>query len=157
MSRVSLRSVLAFTGMLLLPSALPAKPPQKPDAARMAGVAFSPDGKTLATANTSGAIQLWDTATGAAGRTLPDLPTGVNVACSPDGKTLASATWDAGVTLWDVLAAEVRAVLKGHTDTIERLTFSPDGKTLATASWDGTVRLWDSVSGRLNQSIQGSD
>jgi WD40 repeat protein len=111
--------------------------------------------QTLATANTSGAIQLWDTATAAAGATLSDLQTVVCAAFSPDGKTLASATWDAGVTLWDVPTAEVRAVLKGHTDTIERLRFSPDGTTLATASWDGTVKLWDVASGRQKQSIAG--
>src|SRR5262245_3869195 len=157
MSGLSRPTLLAFAVMVWLPAALPAVPPQKPGEARIAGVAFSSDGKTLATANTSGAIQLWDTATGAAVRTLPDLQTVVHVAFSPDGKTLASATWDAGVTLWDVPAAEVRAVLKGHTDTIERLTFSPDGKTLSTASWDGTVKLWDVELGRLKQSIQGSN
>src|SRR5262249_25582736 len=108
-------------------------------------------------ANTSGAIQLWDTATGKAGATLTDLQTVVGVGFSPDGKTLASATWDAGVTLWDLPSAEVRAVLKGHTDTIERLRFSPDGNTLATASGDGTVKLRDVESGRLKQSLEGSD
>jgi WD40 repeat protein len=155
MSRPSARTVLALAVFLFLPAALSAVPPQKPGAARIAGVAFSPDGKTLATANTSGAIQLWDAATGAAAGTLADLQTVVGVAFSPDGKTLASATWDAGVTLWDVPTAQVRAVLKGHTDTIERLRFSPDGKTLVTASWDGTVKLWDVESGRPKQSIQG--
>jgi len=144
-----------FVLPLLPPTAANAAPPQKPAAGRIAAVAFSPDGKTLAAASTSGVIQLWDTTNGAAVGNWADLQTLICLAFSPDGKTLATASWEGGATLWDVQNASVRTVLRGHTDAIESIVFSADGRMLATASWDGTVKLWDVESGRCRQSIQG--
>jgi WD40 repeat protein len=140
---------------LALPGTVHARPPQKPAAGRFAAVAFSPDGKTLAAANTSGVIQLWDTTKGTPVGTLTDLQTLVRLAFSPDGKSLVATSWEGGATLWDVPTASIRAVLKGHTDVIEGVAFSADGKTLATASWDETVKLWDVESARCKQTIQG--
>ena len=78
-----------FVLPLLPPTAAKAAPPQKPAAGRIAAVAFSPDGKTLAAASTSGVIQLWDTTNGAAVGNWADLQTLICLAFSPDGKTLA--------------------------------------------------------------------
>src|SRR5437867_1428498 len=113
------RLTLLFVVPLFLPSAIDAVPPQKPAAGRLATIAFSPDCKTLAAANTSGVIQLWDTTNGAAVGTLAELQTLICLAFSPDGKTLAAASWEGGATLWDVTSAELRGVFKGHTDVIE--------------------------------------
>lgn len=149
------RLTLLFMALLLLPLASHARPPQKPTAGRIAAVAFSPNAKILAAANTSGVIQLWDTTTGASVGILADLQTLICLAFSPDGKTLAVTSWEGGVTLWDVRTASIRAVLKGHTDVIESVAFSADGTMLATASWDGTVKLWDVESARCKQSVDG--
>jgi WD40 repeat protein len=151
----ALKLALLFVVPLALPGTIQARPPQKPAAGRFAAVAFSPDGKTLAAANTSGVIQLWDTTKGVPAGTLTDLQTLVRLAFSPDGKTLVATSWEGGATLWDVETASIHAVLKGHTDVIESVAFSADGKTLATASWDETVKLWDVESARCKQTIEG--
>jgi WD40 repeat protein len=74
-------------------------------------VAFSPDGKTLASGSESGAITLWDVPTGKVRVTFQAHTPGrafavESLAFSPDGKTLASGSWDNTVKLWDVPPAK---------------------------------------------------
>jgi WD40 repeat protein len=112
-------------------------------------IAFSPDGKTLASASDDGTILLWDMTTNQPTGT----PFGMNagrvssIAFSPDGKTLASASADNKITLWNVENVDTRQAigqpLTGHSDQVNSIAFSPDGKTLASASADGTIIFWD--------------
>jgi WD40 repeat protein len=114
-------------------------------------VAFSPDGKTLATGSFDGSVRLWDLATRRPiGSPLTRNEYGVNsVAFSPDGKTLASGGWDKSVTLWNVAShRQLGRPLTGHTDVVNSVAFSPDGKTLASGSDDKSMRLWDVASHR---------
>jgi WD40 repeat protein len=105
-------------------------------------VAFSPDGKTLASGSDDNTIKLWDVATGKEQATLKGHTAWVaSVAFSPDGKTLASGG-DTTVRLWDMEGKEL-ATLKGHTKGVNSVAFSPDGKTLASGSQDKTIKLWD--------------
>ncbi|MGE7385163.1 WD40 repeat domain-containing serine/threonine protein kinase [Streptomyces sp. NPDC004126] len=102
-------------------------------------VAFSPDGKLLAS---GGRLRLWDVASRAIIATLSGHV--VNQAVfSPDGAILATAGQDGTARLWDVAARSHRATLTGHDHAVEGAAFSPDGKVLATAGSDSTVRLWD--------------
>ena len=117
-------------------------------------VAFSPDGKTLATASGDGTVQMWDVATGRLIRNLfvghtSGVSSRVSVAFSPDGKTLASGGTNGTVRLWNVATGrQIGNPLTGHTGPVGSLAFSPDGNTLASGSDDGTVRLWDVTVGR---------
>ncbi|GAA2269767.1 hypothetical protein GCM10010145_00070 [Streptomyces ruber] len=119
-------------------------------------VAFSPDGRTLASAAYDRTVRLWDTATDTLRRTLTGYPDRVYaVAYSPDGRTLATGSKDAKVRLWDTATDTTRRVLTGHTADVNTVTFSPDGRTLATAGNDRTVRLWDTATGTTRRVLTG--
>jgi WD40 repeat protein len=125
------------------------------DTAAVNTLAFSPDGKTLATAGThTNSVSLWDVASGKHKGELKPTPRGqfFAVLFSPDGKTLA-ANWralgsghtPAGITLWSLPANKEPVVLKGHTEIVTALAFSADSRTLASADSTGTVLVWELV------------
>jgi WD40 repeat protein len=108
-------------------------------------VAFSPDGKTLASGSNDGTIILWDVVTQQPiGQPLTGTSFISSVAFSPDGKMLASGSWDGTVTLWDVSNQKIIGhSFTRHTGYISSVAFSPDGKIVASSSSDKTIILWD--------------
>jgi WD40 repeat protein len=108
-------------------------------------VAFSPDGKTLASGNLDNVVTLWDVASHQAiGQPFKGHSNYINtIAFSPDGKTIASGSDDNTVILWDVASHQpIGQPLTGHTSKVTTVAFSPDGKTLAAGSEDSTIILW---------------
>src|SRR5436190_891866 len=90
------------------------------------------DGKLVASASPDKTVRLWDSATGAARRTLESHSDWVwAVAFSPDGKLVASASRDKTVRLWDSATGAARRTLEGHSDRVRAVAFSPDGKLVA--------------------------
>ena len=108
------------------------------------GVAFSPDGKLLAT-TTGSCVNLRDPATLEVQATLrpPEKRSVFSAGFSPDGRILAAAGTSTGVRLWDVKTGQEWGLLRGHTHWVWSVAFAPDGKILASGSRDGTARIWD--------------
>jgi WD40 repeat protein len=107
-------------------------------------VAFSPDGRTLASSGTSGRLVLSDMRTRRRlGRPLNAHQGRVYaVAFSPDGRELATAGGDGTIRLWNVATRKPLATLSGHRGPVYGVVFSWNGSTLASAGHDGTVRRW---------------
>jgi WD40 repeat protein/serine/threonine protein kinase len=123
-------------------------------ASNASGVAFSPDGRRLATiGRMERVVQVWDAQTGDRILTLSK-PKGMasRVAFSPDGRHLACAGIREGefgeVTLWDAITGQEVYTRVGHTGPVADVTFRADGKTFASAGHDGTVRVWEAATGQ---------
>jgi WD40 repeat protein/serine/threonine protein kinase len=121
-------------------------------------VAFSADGRRLASASEDQTIKVWDTAGGQELRTLNGHTRAVmSVAFSPDGRRLASASWDQTIKVWDTASGQELLKLERHTGPVVSVAFSSDGRRLASAGREGTIRLWDTASGRELLKLEHTD
>ena len=143
-------------------------------------IAFSPDGKTIASGCYDGTICLWDIGTGTHETRLTTYKVSVNsVAFSPEGRTLACGSDDGTVLtqfhikksairrtlacgsddgtvrLWDAHTSASKITPTGHTDSVSSVAFSPDGKILASGSRDGNIHLWDADTGEYKKTLTG--
>jgi len=118
-------------------------------ASNVVSVAYSPDGRILATAFVDPEIRLWDVPTGRLIRTLVgssrNTPRGA--AFSPDGHWLAVTCDRGNVQLWGPGSGHLLWEKEAHGDGGQEVIFAPDGRTFATAGGDSTVRLWEAATG----------
>ena len=144
--------------------------------AQVQRLAFSPDGKILASTGNDSTLRLWNTQTGeqltviSGRRNLP-----WSLAFSPDGSMIVSGCQTGIIHAWKIATGNHLITLRGHTDSVEALAFSPNGKILASASEDTSIqfpnpnnaapqesyhqdisiRLWDISAGKHLSALRG--
>src|SRR5262249_4170234 len=116
-------------------------------------LAFSPDGKLIASSNGQQVIRLWDVSNKTANRPLNTFVGHkgkvASIAFAPDGRLLASASDDGAIHVWDLSHGEIRWNDSVTPASVLSVTFSPDGKRLVSTSSDGAVKFWDAARGKL--------
>jgi WD40 repeat protein/tRNA A-37 threonylcarbamoyl transferase component Bud32 len=128
-------------------------------------VAFSPDGRRLATTSgngnhhiadgTPGELRLSDAATGKELLALRGHAGGVfAVAFSPDGQRLATGSGDKSIKVWDNSGNQLLS-WEAHSRRVSGIAFSPDGQKIASGSFDQTVRVWDAKTGKAVRTLHG--
>lgn len=118
-------------------------------------VAWSPNGKRVASTSYDGSVQVWDATTGRhvlryLGHTNAKGgdPVVWSVAWSPDGTQIVSAGNDYTAQVWDATTGKTVLTYNGHSGIVHAVAWSPDGKQIASASYDTTVQVWNAATGK---------
>ncbi len=147
--RCRLQFVLSLAAAIAFAGAGSAAPPEaitlKEHKGWIGGVAFNPDGETLATASADGTLKFWDAATGKLQSSVAAHDEIVSaVSYSKDGAQVATASFDGSVKVWSAAKpGEPLHTFRGHRGAVLSVTFNPNGRAVAAGGIDGTVRVWE--------------
>jgi WD40 repeat protein len=111
-------------------------------------IAFSPNGKTIASGGVGAPINLWDVSSGRQLMLRGDTTSTNSIAFSPDGTLVAAGGNENTIRVWNVSSGDQLYILRGHVAWVVSLAYSPDGKTIASGSLDNIYKLWDATSGK---------
>ncbi|MBX9258211.1 NACHT domain-containing protein [Desmonostoc muscorum CCALA 125] len=119
-------------------------------------VAFSPNGKVLATGGVAGEVQLWQVADGKLlSRWNAHTRWILSLAFSPNGQMLATGSDDKSLKLWDAKTGICLETFQGHTSWVYDIVFSPDSQSLASIGDECSIKLWDIRKGKLLRTFTG--
>jgi WD40 repeat protein len=119
-------------------------------------VAWSPDGKSIASGSKNATVQVWDTATGKRIVTYRRYSSPISaLTWSPAGKRIAFSTGSIAL-VWDTATDKLVLTYEGHTSQLSALAWSPDGKSIASGSRDKTVQVWDAATGKRIVTYRGN-
>ncbi len=129
---------------------------EQADSGFIGGLAFSPDGRQLASANYDFSTILWDVETGRLVQRLQGHQDQVrSVAFNPSGTRIVTGGYDKTLRIWDPRSGKQVRVLKGHEKPILAVAISPDGTSVLSGGFDDAARLWDFETGREIRTFRG--
>src|SRR6266536_3027460 len=123
---------------------------------RVTAVAWSPDGRYIASGSLDKTVQIWNATTGEHSYTYRGHSAAVNVvAWSPDSGSIASGSEDQTVQVWNTTPDTKSYIYRGHVNTVTTLAWSPDSSLIASGSLDKTAQVWKAATGERLYTYRG--